>query len=215
MLSTFVLIHGGGGSSWDWSLLEPELRERGHDVVAVDLPIEDESAGLAEFTDTVVEAVGDRTNLVVVAHSYGGFTGPLVCARLPVKLLVMLAAMIPAPGEKPGDWWVNTGHQAPEGLSETEQFFNGVPPEVAIECVAHGRSQVSAEWSQPWPLDAWPGVPTKVLIAAQDQFFTPEFQRRVAKERLNVVPDEIEGGHSVPLGNPKVLADRLESYLAG
>jgi pimeloyl-ACP methyl ester carboxylesterase len=80
-MTTYVLIHGGGGVASSWDLVTAELRARGHDVVAVDLPIEDESAGLNEYADTVVEAIGDRTNLVVVAHSLGGFTGPLVCAR--------------------------------------------------------------------------------------------------------------------------------------
>ena len=45
-VSTFALIHGGGGSAWDWHLVEPELRERGHDAVAVDLPTEDSGRGL-------------------------------------------------------------------------------------------------------------------------------------------------------------------------
>jgi hypothetical protein len=87
-VAAFVLIYGGGGSAWDWHLVAPALRERGHDPVAVDLPSEDESAGWSEHTDTVVRAVGDRSDLVVVGHSLGGFTAPLVCARLPAKLLV-------------------------------------------------------------------------------------------------------------------------------
>ncbi|MGH3112038.1 MAG: alpha/beta fold hydrolase, partial [Gaiellaceae bacterium] len=70
-MSTYVLIHGGGSSAWDWHLVAPELRARGHDVVAVDLPSEDESAGLADYADAVVAAVGGRTDLVVVAHSWG------------------------------------------------------------------------------------------------------------------------------------------------
>jgi pimeloyl-ACP methyl ester carboxylesterase len=37
-VATFALIHGGGGSAWDWHLVAPELRERGHEPVAVDLP---------------------------------------------------------------------------------------------------------------------------------------------------------------------------------
>ena len=36
-------------------------------------------------------------------------TAPLVCARVPAELLVLVAAMVPAPGEPPGDWWQNTG----------------------------------------------------------------------------------------------------------
>jgi pimeloyl-ACP methyl ester carboxylesterase len=72
-MTTFVFIHGGGSSAWDWHLVEPELRERGHDVVAVDLPCDDPSAGLDENADAVVAAIGDRTDLVVVGHSLGGY----------------------------------------------------------------------------------------------------------------------------------------------
>jgi pimeloyl-ACP methyl ester carboxylesterase len=67
-VAAFALIHGGGGSAWHWHLV---------------VPSEDDSAGWSEYTDTVVRAVGDRSDLVVVGHSLGGFTAPLVCARLP------------------------------------------------------------------------------------------------------------------------------------
>ena len=155
-MATFVLIHGGGGSAWDWHLLVPELTSRGHDVVTPELPIEDRSAGFAEFGQTVVDAVGDRSDLVVVGHSYGAFTAPLIADKLPVRLLVLLTPMIPKPGEKPGDWWANTGYRSAEGLSAEEQFYNGVPAEVIAEAAAHSRDQVSAEGNEPWPLDSWP-----------------------------------------------------------
>jgi hypothetical protein len=51
-MATFVLIHGGGGTAWQWHLLDAELRERGHDVVAVDLPTEDPDAGLGDYADS-------------------------------------------------------------------------------------------------------------------------------------------------------------------
>src|SRR5438094_5668380 len=79
-MATFVLIHGGGGSAWDWHLVAAALREHGHDSLAVDLPCEDNSASWWDYADTVVEAVGDRRDLVVVGHSLGGFTAPLVRA---------------------------------------------------------------------------------------------------------------------------------------
>ena len=87
-MTTFALIHGAGDVGWYWHLVEAELGERGHDVVAPDLPCDDDSAGLSEYADTVIEAIGERTDLVVVAQSLGGFTAPLVCERVPVKLLV-------------------------------------------------------------------------------------------------------------------------------
>jgi pimeloyl-ACP methyl ester carboxylesterase len=212
-MATFVLIHGGGGSAWDWHLLVPELAGRGHDVVVPELPIEDSSAGFTEFRDTVITSIGDRSDLVVVGHSYGAFTAPLVAERLPVRLIVLLTPMIPEPGEKPGDWWDNTGYRGAEGLSEEQQFYNGVPAEVVAEAKAHSRDQVSAEWNEPWPPAARPDVPTRVLIARQDRFFPADFQRRVAAERLGVAPDEIDGGHAVALSHPQQLADRLVAYL--
>jgi pimeloyl-ACP methyl ester carboxylesterase len=212
-MATFVLIHGGGGSAWDWHRLAPELTARGHDVVVPELPIEDSTAGFAQFTETIVDAIGDRRDLVVVGHSYGGFTAPLVAGRLPVRLLVLLTPMIPKPGERPGDWWTATGYRAADGLTEEQQFYNGVSPEIVAEAASHGRNQVSAEGDEPWPLDAWPTVPTKVLLARDDRFFPADFVRRVAAERLGITPDEIDGGHTVPLSHPRELADRLTAYL--
>src|SRR5258706_14362616 len=103
-MATFVLIHGAGSDSWYWHLVVPELRDRGHDVVAVDLPCDDDSAGLSEYADTMVEAIGDRTDLVVVGQSLGGFTAPLVGNRGPVDLMNLVATMAPKPGESPGEW---------------------------------------------------------------------------------------------------------------
>src|SRR6476659_733507 len=108
-MATYVLIHGAGSDSWYWHLVAPELRARGHDVVAPDLPSSDDSAGLAEYTDVIVDAIGDRTDLVLVAQSMAGFVAPLVCERVPVDLMILVAAMVPAPGETPGEWWTNTG----------------------------------------------------------------------------------------------------------
>jgi len=110
-MATFVLIHGAGDVGWYWHLVEAELRARGHDAVAPDLPCDDDSAGLTEYADAVVRAIGDRTDLVVVAQSAGGFTAPLVCERVPAMLLVLIAPMIPAPGEAPEDYWVNTRYE--------------------------------------------------------------------------------------------------------
>ncbi len=224
-MTTYVLVPGAGGDCWYWHLLEPELRERDHGVVAASLPADDDSAGLSEYADAVVGAIGDRTDLVVVAQSLGGFTAPLVCERVPVDLLVMLNAMVPSPGESLGEWWVKTGHAkaragqaardgrdlATEGPREI--FFHDVPPEVTAEAWARGEPrQFGTPFAQPWPLSKWPEVPTRFLQGRDDRFFPAEFQRRVARERLGMTPDEMGGGHLVALARPKELADRLEAY---
>ncbi|MBO0851402.1 MAG: alpha/beta fold hydrolase, partial [Pseudonocardia sp.] len=78
-MATYVLIPGAGGDAWYWHRVAPLLRERGHEVIAVDLPADDRSAGLAEYADVVLGAIGDRDELVLVAQSMAGFTAPLVC----------------------------------------------------------------------------------------------------------------------------------------
>jgi predicted alpha/beta-hydrolase family hydrolase len=110
-MATYALIHGAGDGGWFWHLVAAELRGRGQEVVAPDLPTEDDAAGLPEYAEAVVEAVGDRGDLIVVAQSFGGFTAPLVCDLVPADLLVLLAGMVPSPGERPGDWWANTGYR--------------------------------------------------------------------------------------------------------
>ena len=224
-MTTYVLIHGAADGAWYWHLLAAELRERGHGVVAMDLPSDDDSAGLSEYADTVVDAIGDRTDLVVVPQSFGGFTAPLVCERVPVDLLVMLAAMIPSPGEPPGEWWDNTGYgeaarsQAErDGRADAEDdpialFLHDVPTELATEALQKGRDQSATPMGEPWPLGEWPVVPTKFLLCRDDRFFPADFMRRVVRERLGIAPDEIGGSHCVALSRPKELADRLEGYL--
>ena len=223
-MATFVLIHGAADSGWFWHLVEAELRGRGHDTLAPDLPCDDDSAGLAEYTDAVVGAVGDRTDLVVVAQSFGGFTAPLVCDRVPADLLVLLAGMVPAPGEAPDDWSANTGfaqarreqeeRDGPAPDDDIALFFHDVPPDLAAEAMRRARHQSDTPGKRPWPLPAWPNVPTRFLLCRDDRFFPAEFLRRVVRDRLGFTPDEIDGGHCVALSRPRELADRLETYLA-
>ncbi len=219
-MATFVLIHGAGDVGWYWHLVEAELRERGHDVVAVDLPCEDDSAGLSEYADTVVGAIGDRTALVVVGQSLGGFTAPLVCAWVPVDLLVLVAAMIPAPGETGMDWWVNTGHAQAAGDEDEHDgsavavFLQDIPPQLAAEALAKGRHQSRTPMLEPWPLEAWPEVPRRYLLCRRDRFFPAEWTRRMVRERLGIVPDELDCGHTPALSRPWELAERLAAYAA-
>jgi hypothetical protein len=67
-VATFAFVHGAGDVGWYWHLVEEELRRRGHETVAPDLPVEDDSAGLDRYADGVVEAIGGRPDVVVVAH---------------------------------------------------------------------------------------------------------------------------------------------------
>jgi len=222
----FVLIPGAGGEAWFWHRLVTELERRDHRVVAVDLPAVDEGAGWAEYADAVVAAAHELDDVVLVAQSMAGFTAPLVCGRLPVRVLVLLNAMIPVPGETGGAWWENTGQAkayaelaaaqdrlVSDGFDVLVDFFHDVPADVTAEAVRRGDpSQSMTPFSQPWPLDRWPDVPTRVVAGRDDRLFPLEFQRRVARERLGLDIDEIPGGHLAALSRPVELADQLEAY---
>lgn len=225
-MATYVLIPGAGSTSWYWHLVAPLLEDRGHEVIAVDLPSDDDSAGLAEYVETVVDAIGDPAgrDLVLVAQSMGGFTAPLVADRLPVRLIVLVAAMVPAPGESPGDWWSATGQQEAfvedarrHGRDETgsdveEMFLHDVPADVAAAGADHVHDQSGTPFEKPWPGTAWPDVPTRFLLCREDRFFPADFQRRIVEERLGIVPDEMPGGHLPALHSPADLATRLHTY---
>jgi pimeloyl-ACP methyl ester carboxylesterase len=224
--TTYVLIPGAGGDGWYWHLVVPRLRERGHDVLAVSLPAGDDSAGWNAYADRVVDSIGDLTGVILVAQSLAGFSAPLVCERVPVELLVLLNAMIPLPGETGSEWWSNTGqreamraHLTAIGLSpetaddDATLYFHDVSPQVRAEAFRRGEPEQSwTPMTQAWPLDAWPDVPTRVLIGRDDRLFPAEFQRRIARERIGIEADEIEGGHLVALSRPDELVERLESY---
>jgi pimeloyl-ACP methyl ester carboxylesterase len=224
-MSTYVLIHGSGDVGWSWHLVTAELRGRGHEVVAPDLPGDDESATLTDYADAVIEAVGSRKDLVVVGHSFGGFTAPLIADQLAAEQLVLVAGMIPAPGESPDDWWRNTGYgeavrvQAARDGGRTGNadpyisFYHDVPRALAEEALRKERAHPSRTANEePWPLDAWPDVPTKFVLCSEDRFFPPDFLRGLAADRLGIIPDEIAASHCVALSRPSELADLLENY---
>jgi pimeloyl-ACP methyl ester carboxylesterase len=222
-LTSFFLIPGAGGSAWYWHRVVPLLAQAGHEAIAVDLPADDEHAGLDIYADLVVRKIGARSDVILVAQSLGGFTAPLVCTRVPVRMLVFVNAMIPLPGETAGDWWESTGslkaraEAAKRSGYGTEfdlatYFLHDVPEDVAREGAAHQRPEAKIVFTQPCRFDAWPDAPIRVVVGTGDRFFPREFQKRIAQERLNKGTDEIAGGHLVALSNPHGLADRLLAY---
>lgn len=224
-MSRFVLIPGAGGAAWYWHRVVAELESRGHEAVAVELPAADEAAGLAEYTDLVLDAIGDSgEGVAVVAQSMGGFTAPTVCARRSVDVLILVNAMVPLPGETAGAWWDATGSQDarvaaarsggyPEEFDLATYFLEDVPPDLAATLMQNERPEADAAFTQPCAIERWPDVRTCVLAGTDDRFFPYEFQRRIAKERLGVEAEPVPGGHLNALSHPRELAERLVACL--
>jgi len=218
---TYVLLPGAGGAAtFFWQRVTPLLREAGHEVIPIDLPGPDPAAGLPEYTRIVTDAIGGRRNVVLVAASLGGFTAPMVAAAVPVAALVFVNAMIPEPGEKPGDWWRNTGQRDamlaaaerggyPAEFDVDAYFLHDVPAEILASEESREWPEADVVFESTCAFSAWPEVPIRVVAGAGDRLFPAEFQRRVARERLGVQADVLPGGHLMTLAYPDPLARYL------
>lgn len=222
-MATFVLIPGAGTDPRVYGATIEALRDLGHEGLAPPLPLGDRAASPSDHADAIAAAVAGEAVLIVVAQSLGAFAGPLVAARVPVARLILLAPMIPKPGETAGEWWANTGHGeaiadvlerhgpmsswGPDAMVDV--FLHDVDPAVARDSERFDGAPGEGMFTEPWPLDAWPDVPTRVLIPRDDRLFPLDFQRRVARERLGLEIDEMDGGHLPMLSRPRELARRL------
>jgi pimeloyl-ACP methyl ester carboxylesterase len=238
-MTTFVLLPGAGSDSWFWHSLTPLLEAEGHRVIAVDLPWADESAGLDEYADVIVDSVdasgsgggarGGAGPIVLVAQSMSAFAAVIVCERLDVSELVLVAAMIPVPGETPGQWWQATGQEAAmrafaveEGrdpdapFSDEEIFLHDVSASVIAESAAHEPGgPAAAPFESVWAAASWPDVPTRVIAGRYDRLFPLEFMQRISRERLGIDPEVIDTGHLTALSRPDQLAALLVRGING
>lgn len=223
-MATFLLIPGAGGTVAYWSRVAPLLAAKGHRAVPVELPSGDPAAGVAEYADAAAAQVDDASDLVVVGQSMGGFTAPVVAQRLGARLIVLVNAMTPRGGESMGEWWGNTGsQQAREAQAARdgrdldddpdliETFFHDVPADIREASLREELEQTDTPFVAPWPLDAWPDIPTRFLQGVDDRFFPIEFQRRVVADRLGIEVESLPGGHLIALSRPVELAERLHA----
>jgi pimeloyl-ACP methyl ester carboxylesterase len=219
---SFVLVPGAAGTAGFWQRVEPLIQQAGFSSVGVSLP-NWPGATFTDHAEAIVAAAKGAEQITLVAQSMGAFSAPLTCDRLPVAELVLLNAMIPAPGETAGDWWDNTGQaealrandlrqgRDPEaGFDPQTHFLHDLPPDVLAALTASGDEQpVDSLFETAFPLDRWPDVPTSVLAGRDDRFFPLEFQRRLAKDRLGLEVEELPGGHLLALSQPEALVARL------
>jgi len=209
-VADFVLVPGAGFDAGYWQALADRLADLGHRGLPVQLPCDDDAAGLEEYASHIAGAARGSAELVLVAHSFGGFSAALAAARLPARLLVYASAMVPAPGEKAEDWFAHTGwHAASEDFGAL--FYSDIEPRAKASVFE--RRQSDTPGTQPWPLPELPDVPTRAVAFADDLFFPPEFMRAVVLDRLGIEADSAPGGHLAMMSHPDEMASLLVSYL--
>lgn len=230
-MATFGLVHGAWHGAWCWERLSLELRGRGHEVVGVDLPIDDPAATFSTYADVIVGAFEEvRPEVVLVAHSMAGLSVPIAVSRLPVRAMVFVCGLIPVPGRSLIDQFIEQPEMLvpgyDEGLAEDEDGRSRWVDRGAASATLYAdcdeatvqgafgllRPQAQATYAEPCPLTDMPDIERAYVVGAQDRLVSPDWSRDAALRRLGVEPIELPGGHSPFLARPDVLADVLVRY---
>lgn len=220
-MSLFCLVHGSTQNASCWDLVIPELEQRGHEVVRMNLPTNQPQASATRYAGVIAEAIPrDRDDAVVVAHSTSGLFLPLVPEKRCVRRLVFLAAVIPQIGKSLRDQ-VNDdkGMFNPEWLGKDPTKDE----RIALQFLFHDCSPERCKWAlstmslmfarqailEVCPLTVWPAVPSSYILSVEDRAIQPEWSRRAARERLRADPIELPGGHCPHVSRPGELAEVL------
>lgn len=202
----------------------------------MDLPCDDYSAGTQRYAEVVIAALADvDDDVVVVGHSLGGLTIPLVAAGRPVRRVVYLCGVIRAPGEtlndanrrdseQPGRLERPTSNLMVDGLERgADGSSRWTNPAIAIEAMYQDCTPEDGAWAfsklrlqcgvgnERNPLSAWPATQYSYVLCQDDLVMTAPRARRLAKMYLHVDPIEMPGHHSPMLARPAQLADILDS----
>jgi pimeloyl-ACP methyl ester carboxylesterase len=221
----YVLIHGAGHDSWCWNLLRESLHNMGHRTWAPDLPCEDLEAGVSAYADVVVDYCRDASDdAVLIGHSLGGLTIPVVAERRSVSHLVFLASAVPDIGRSFVDQIQNDGAVASTFGENTyddlgrlvfsadqamNAFYLDCSSEVAAEAIHHLRPQSFLPVTEVTPMTKWPEVPITFVHGQGDRAISLEYEMNAARERCGASVMQIPGGHSPFLARPAALAKLL------
>ncbi|HMG33895.1 MAG TPA: alpha/beta hydrolase [Blastocatellia bacterium] len=227
-MTAFCLLHSSGQGPEGWKLVVRELERRGHRALTPAFHLDKTDEGAAWHADTIVDALKssghDPSSVICVAHSAAGIYLPIIADRWPARRMVFLAAVIPRPG-------ISIRDQLRADPSMFNPAWIGKNPmevDVALEFVFHDCPASRLEWAlstrvlfyakraieEACPLSTWPAVPASYIVCTEDRTISPAWQRRVAREWLNVEPVEISSGHAPLVSQPEALAEVLDGLAA-
>jgi hypothetical protein len=194
-MATYSLVHGAWHGGWAWNLVRRELEERGHVVQAPDLPIEDVGATVADYAACVEPAD------VVVGHSLGGLTIPLVEAGTRVYVCALLSGVEWefAPGFGGARVRDELGRSYYPRSDDAARDLQYPPEHAGLARLLRRQAPLSSD--APTPRD---GV---YVVCARDACVAPDWQRRVASGFD--ATDVLDAGHSPMLTHPRALAEIL------
>jgi pimeloyl-ACP methyl ester carboxylesterase len=216
-MTTFALIHGAWGSGWHWASIPERLRAAGHEVVAPDMPCDDASKTFDDYTQVVLDALGDAEDVVVVGYSLGGQTAARVAVRRPVRALIYVAALVPEPGATlmeqfrarlmhreyldgvelldKGSRWID------RDVYRRVAYDDWVPEDVVRARFARLRPQLNTAFLHPFDADL---SPARYVMCTRDRIINNDHWRTAVE-----VTDELDCSHSPMVSLPDELTELL------
>jgi pimeloyl-ACP methyl ester carboxylesterase len=224
-VTLFVLLHGGMHHGSSWELVVPRLVERGHRVIAPDLPMDDDKAGAREWARVAIDAIqhaGDD-DVIMVGHSIAGLCVPVVATLHPVRRMVFIGGLLPVPGQRFVDHLAENpdaisfpageaSGSGPFGLTwESVQngFYHDCPESIARQAFDQLRGQSFTAFIEECPIERWPNVPSTYMLMRHDRAVGQSWARRNAADRVGATIIEMDGGHSPFFARPNELSDVL------
>jgi len=219
--TNIVLVHGSFGDGSVWSKEIPILRNAGHNVTAVQLPLQ-------SLTDDVVtvkraiERIGGPT--ILVGHSYGGVV--ITNAgynNSNVTGLVYLAAYAPDQGESLLDLGNNTADLPANLFTIDNEGFMLMNPDLIHEWFAQdvNPTEIDIMEAVQKPVNlstaeeksgppAWKQLSTWYQVSENDRVVPPDLQRFFA-ERMNAIILSLNASHFSQILQPDEIAELILS----
>jgi pimeloyl-ACP methyl ester carboxylesterase len=222
-MGALMLVHGVAHGAWCWSRTRADLVRRGHDVVAVDLPL----TGLDDDATAVRRALdGWGRHAVLVGHSYAGLVISKAAEPADVQHLVYVAAML----IDGGDVYLERMSEFPVAPinDQVELMADGnfvVPAGAAVGCFYNECDRAEAEDAarrlRPTAAaclgvatgaEPWRSIPSTYVLCARDRAIHPDFQRWMSTRAGEVVT--LDTDHSPFMSLPEQFADLLDGIAA-
>ena len=213
--TNIVLVHGGWADGSSWGKVITILKDSGHKLVAVNMPLHN----LADDVATVkraIELVGKP--VILVGHSYGGEVITNAGYNNPnVTGLVYIAAFAPDEGQSlstfvsPKDFPQGFLILDSAGLAYINpamfhvrfaQDVNGTEADIMAIAQKPFNASTFGEKSGP---PAWKQIPTWYQISTSDLMIPPDAQQKFAKQ-MNATTISINASHASYVSHPDEIA---------
>ena len=223
-MSSFILIHSTGEAPTCWQRLSTALESYGHRTHPVDLPVDRPELLAADYADIMRKQVGHIAEPIVLAHSGSGTLLPAASKALKARHRVWLAAWVPNSHAS----FMEEVRASPTEIFNPEWIGKDATKDtsVAINFIYHDCDQETIDWAlttrrlfmpqavynQRIALDE--EIPSSYIVASHDRTIRPDWQRRMARERLHIEPLEIATGHCPHISAPEQFAKLLADIAA-